>query len=66
MEKRSSKLSLDLLEEERKWIHIAAAMRDISIKEYVLNAIRVQLANDPPASAQMALSAKEEPMLAEL
>ena len=66
MEKRKARLSIDLSEEEHKWIRMAAAVRDISIREYVLNAIRAQLANDLTASTQMALSAKEDPVLAEL
>jgi len=68
MEKRGVRLSIDLSEEERKWIRMAAAVRDISIREYALNAIRIQLAIDlpTPMQAQMVLSAKEEPVLAEL
>lgn len=66
MEKRRTRLSIDLSEEERQWIRMAAAVRDISIKEYVLSAIRAQLANDLPTSEKTVLSAKEDPVLAEL
>jgi len=68
MAKRRVRLNIDLSEEERKWIRMAAAVQDISIREYVLNAVRIQLAIDlpAPAQAQMALSANEEPVLAEL
>ncbi len=68
MEKRRVGLNIDLSEEERKWIRMAAGVRDISIREYVLNAIRIQLSIDlpTPVQTQMALSAKEEPVLAEL
>ena len=66
MEKRKARLSIDLSEEEREWIRMAATVRNISLREYVLNAIRVQLANDLHAFTQKALSAKEDPVLAEL
>ena len=66
MERRKARLSIDLSEEEREWIRMAATVRNISLREYVLNAIRIQLNNDLPHSTEMALSAKEEPVLAEL
>jgi uncharacterized protein (DUF1778 family) len=66
MAKRKTRLNIDLSEEERKWISMAAAVRNISMGEYVLNAIRVQLANDLHAFTPKALNAKEDPVLAEL
>jgi uncharacterized protein (DUF1778 family) len=66
MEKRKARLSIDLSEEEREWIRMAATVRNISLREYVLNAIRIQLTNDLPNSTEVALSVKDDPVLAEL
>jgi len=76
MKERSVRLSIDISSEERQLIRMASALRHISIREYVVNAIKAQLSKDLSVSSpevsrfaidsRYALNAKEEPVLAEL
>jgi uncharacterized protein (DUF1778 family) len=67
-EKRA-RLSIDVPREARRRIHIAAARRDQSIREYVLEAVEARLKEDLPdeaSSGLLSLSATTDPVLAEL
>lgn len=65
-----TRLSIDVSREARRRIHIAAARRDQSIREYVLEAVEARLRKDGVgelASADLlALTGRADPVLAEL
>lgn len=64
-----TRLSIDISVEERRRIRMAAAMRDISIREYVLGAIEHWLSQDMEAREReglLSLTAEADPVLAEL
>jgi len=68
-EERRTRLSIDVPREVRRRIHIAAAGRDQSIREYVCEAVEIRLRRDlakSAASELMALSERADPVLAEL
>ena len=68
-EKRA-RLSIDLSIQARRRIRIAAAKRDISIRQYVLEAVQIRLKEDLGQKDSQdnlsALTANAEPVLAEL
>jgi hypothetical protein len=69
-EQRRTRLSIDLPREAHRRIHIAAARRDQSMREYVWEAIEARLKKDlvsDPAHADLtALTEQSDPVLAEL
>jgi len=67
-ETRRIRLSIDLPVDIRRRIRMAAARRDQSIRDYVLEALRARLQEDLPGSSDglLALDAASDPVLAEL
>ena len=65
-----TRLSIDVPREVRRRIHIAAASRDQSIRDYVCQAVEARLKQDlidePTAGDLLALSAWADPVLADL
>lgn len=69
IEKRRARLSVDIPHEARRRIHIAAARRDQSIREYVWEAVESRLEKDLAdleAHELSALTEKADPVLAKL
>ena len=70
MQKKSAKrlrISLDVDPETRRRIRLAAAKRDMSIRQYVLEAVKEHLKQDLEEQEQiLALTAKSDPVLTEL
>lgn len=67
---RRVRLSIDVPREARRRIHIAAATRDQSIREYVWEAVEARLRQDvgdePGARDLIALTEQADPVLADL
>lgn len=65
-----ARLSIDVPREARRRIHIAAARRDQSIRDYVWEAVEARLkrdlADELSAAALVALNEGVDPVLAEL
>lgn len=62
------RISVDVLPEVRKRLRLAAAKRDLSVQQYVLEAIEEQLREDLGEEDEgvMTLTAKADPVLADL
>ena len=62
------RISVDVLPEVRRRLRLAAAKRDVSVQQYVIEAIEEQLREDlgEEDEAVMTLTAKADPVLAEL
>ncbi|MGH7409907.1 MAG: hypothetical protein ACREJ6_02435 [Candidatus Methylomirabilis sp.] len=62
------RISIDVQPEVRRRLRLAAAKRDLTIRQYVLEAIEDRLREDlgDGAEAMLALTAKADPVLAEL
>ena len=62
------RISVDVLPEVRKRLRLAAAKRDLTVQQYVLEAIEEQLREDLGEEDEgvMALTAKADPVLADL
>ena len=62
------RISVDIEPGLRRRLRLAAAKRDVTVQRYVLQAIEKQLKKDlgDDAEAMMALTAKADPVLAEL
>jgi uncharacterized protein (DUF1778 family) len=69
-QQRRARLSIDVSREARRRIHIAAARRDQSIRDYVWEAVEARLnedlTNDPSSAEFVALTGRGDPVLAEL
>jgi uncharacterized protein (DUF1778 family) len=67
---RRARLSVDVPREARQRIHIAAAKRDQSIREYVWEAVEARLkqdlADERSAADLTALNERADPVLADL
>lgn len=67
---RRARLSIDVSRDARRRIHIAAARRDQSIRDYVWEAVEARLNHDLAADASDAdltvLNERADPVLAEL
>ena len=67
---RRARLSIDVPREARRRIHIAAAKRDQSIREYVWEAVEARLkhdlADELSVTELVALSERADPVLADL
>ena len=65
-----ARLSIDVPREARRRIHIAAAKRDQSIRDYVWEAVEARLSQDladeVPAADLVALNDRADPVLADL
>jgi uncharacterized protein (DUF1778 family) len=65
-----ARLSIDVAREERRRIHIAAAKRDQSIRDYVWEAVEARLkrdlAEELSSADLLALNERADPVLAEL
>lgn len=62
-----ARLSIDVSREARRRIHIAAARRDQSIREYVWEAVEARLKQDFAGEADLvALTERADPVLADL
>lgn len=70
MQPRRARLSIDVSRDARRRIHIAAAQRDQSIRDYVWEAVEARLKHDLPAAASaaevVALDERADPVLADL
>ncbi len=62
------RISVDVAPELRRRLRLAAAKRDLTIRQYVLEAIRDRLQEDlgDESEGVLALTAKADPVLAEL
>ena len=62
------RISVDVLPAVRRRLRLAAAKRDLSVQQYVIEAIEEQLREDlgEEDEAAMTLTAKSDPVLAEL
>ena len=69
-QQRRARLSIDVPHEARRRIHIAAAKRDQSIRDYVWEAVEARLkrdlADELSAADLVALSERADPLLADL
>lgn len=69
-QERRARLSIDVSREARRRIHIAAAKRDQSIRDYVWEAVEARLkqdlADELSAADLVALNERTDPVLAEL
>ena len=69
-EERRARLSIDVPREARRRIHIAAAKRDLSIRDYVWQAVEARLTHDLAdelaAADLVALNERADPVLAAL
>ena len=67
---RRARLSIDVSRDARRRIHIAAAKRDQSIRDYVWEAVEARLkldqADELSAADLIALDARADPVLADL
>jgi uncharacterized protein (DUF1778 family) len=65
-----ARLSIDVSREARRRIHIAAARRDQSIRDYVWEAVEARLqqdlADEPSGADLVALTERADPVLADL
>jgi len=66
--RKRPRISVDVLPEVRRRLRLAAAKRDLSIRQYVLEAIEEQIREDlgEEDEGMMTLTAKADPVLAEL
>jgi len=62
------RISVDVAPELRRRLRLAAAKRDLTIRQYVLEAVRDRLQEDlgDESEGVLALTAKADPVLAEL
>ncbi len=62
------RISIDVLPEVRRRLRLAAAKRDLTVRQYVLEAIEERLREDlgEEDEGMLALTAKADPVLAEL
>ena len=62
------RISVDVAPELRRRLRLAAAKRDLTVRQYVLEAIRDRLREDlnDETEGVLALTAKTDPVLAEL
>jgi len=62
------RISVDVIPEIRRRLRLAAAKRDLTIRQYVLEAIEERLREDlgDEGEGVLALTAKADPVLAEL
>ena len=62
------RISLDVQPDVRRRLRLAAAKRDLTVREYVLEAIEERLREDlgDDSEAMLTLTAKADPVLAEL
>jgi uncharacterized protein (DUF1778 family) len=69
-QQRRARLSIDVPREARRRVHIAAAKRDQSIRDYVWEAVEARLkedlVNDSSAADLIALNERADPVLADL
>ena len=69
-EQRRARLSIDVSRDARRRIHIAAARRDQSIRDYVWEAVETRLqrdlADELAAADLVALNERADPVLADL
>ena len=68
-EGRRARLSIDLPADARRRIRVAAARRDQSIRDYVLDAVEARLSEDLARQSTddlVALTARGDPVLADL
>lgn len=69
-QQRRARLSIDVSRDARRRIHVAAARRDQSIRDYVWQAVEARLAKDldeqPSARELMALTDLSDPVLGDL
>jgi len=62
------RISVDVLPEVRRRLRLAAAKQDVTVRQYVLEAIEERLREDlgDDSGGMLALTAKADPVLAEL
>ena len=62
------RISIDVLPEVRRRLRLAAAKRDLTVRQYVLEAIEERLRQDlgDEGGGVLALTSKADPVLAEL
>ena len=67
-EAKRPRISIDVAPELRRRLRLAAAKHDLTIRQYVLEAIKERLQEDlaNEESATLALTARTDPVLAEL
>ncbi|MGD0947857.1 MAG: hypothetical protein ABSA52_10530 [Candidatus Binatia bacterium] len=61
------RISVDVIPEVRRRLRVAAAKRDVTVRQYVLDALEERLREDLGDEAELtALTARADPVLAEL
>ncbi len=62
------RISIDVVPEVRRRLRLAAAKRDLTVRQYILEAIEERLREDlgEDREGMLALTAKADPVLAEL
>ena len=69
-EAKRTRLTVDLSAELKRRLRLVSARRDVSVREYVLQAIEQQLEEDARELAEQeaiyAMTARDDPVLAEL
>jgi uncharacterized protein (DUF1778 family) len=61
------RISVDVIPEVRRRLRVAAAKRDVTVRQYVLEALEERLREDLGEEAELtALTASTDPVLAEL
>jgi uncharacterized protein (DUF1778 family) len=61
------RISVDVIPEVRRRLRVAAAKRDVTVRQYVLEALEERLREDLGDEAELtALTARADPVLAEL
>jgi hypothetical protein len=62
------RISIDVRPDLRRRLRLAAAKRDLTLRQYVLDAIEERLGEDlgPPGNEEAALSERTDPVLADL
>ena len=63
---RRLRLSVDVSPEVRRRVRLAAARREVAVGRYVLEALEQRLSADLTADDLLALTARADPVLAEL
>lgn len=63
---RRPRISLDVVPETRRRLRLAAARRDVTVRQYILEALDERLQEDLGKEDLLALTAEADPVLARL
>jgi uncharacterized protein (DUF1778 family) len=60
------RISIDVIPETRRRLRLAAARRDVTVRQYILEALEERLREDLGRDELLALTAEADPVLAKL